>query len=94
MKKYLASDKFQRASSVHRRQPNEGISHPDNQFKIRFIVVISSMLNFIKLFFPSAIPTKVLWTYLISPMLATCPGNLKYLDFVLRDKWIMSLLIM
>ena len=59
------------------------VPHPTSW---RFILILSSLLrlSLTSRLFPSGFPTKILYTPLLSPIHATCPGHLILLDLTTR----------
>ena len=59
-------------------------SIPSHPTSLRSIIILSShlRLGLPSGLFPSGFPTKTLYTHLLSPIRATCPVHLIFLDFV------------
>jgi len=65
-------------------EPNESSSTTFRPISPRSALILSSHLHLVLTsdLFPSGFPTKILYTFLISPMRATSPAHLILLDMV------------
>jgi hypothetical protein len=65
-------------------EPTEPTQHPPQPISLRSILITSShlRLGLPRSLFPSAFTTKIFYTFLSSPMLATCPAHPILLDLI------------